>query len=120
MNKARQLTSKVSRSSNWLYALAITACGLRLFDEAIRISVDLRLGLTICEPHPCPCGATVISGETHGLPCKRSSGRSTRHQQINDALWMALQRADVPSTKEQAGILRDDGKRPDGLTWVLW
>ena len=74
----------------------------------------------ICEPHPCPCGAMVASREPQGLSCKRSSDRSTRHQQINDAIWRALKRADVPSTKEQAGLLRGDGKRPDGLTLVPW
>ena len=52
--------------------------------------------------------------------CKRSSGRSTRHQRINDAIWRALQRADVPSTKDPAGLLRGDGKRPNGLTLVPW
>ena len=31
-----------------------------------------------------------------------------------------MKRADVPSTKEQAGLLRGDGKRPDGLTLVPW
>ena len=31
-----------------------------------------------------------------------------------------MKRADVPSTKEPAGLLRSDGKRPDGLTLVLW
>ena len=31
-----------------------------------------------------------------------------------------MKRADVPSTKEPAGLLRGDGKRPDGLTLVPW
>ena len=62
----------------------------------------------------------VTSRGTHGLSCKRSSGRSTRHQQINDAIWRALKRANVPSTKEPAGLLRGDGKRLDGLTLVPW
>ena len=42
------LASKASHSSDWLYALPITACGLRLSDEAIRVAVGLRLGLNIC------------------------------------------------------------------------
>ena len=78
------------------------------------------LGLNICEPHPCHCEATVTSRGTHGLSCKRSSGRSTRHQQINDAIWRALKRADVASTKEPSGLLGGDGKRSDGLTLVPW
>ena len=101
-------------------ALSITACGLCLSDEAIRVAVGLCLGLNICEPHRCPCGATVTSIGTHGLSCQRSSGCSTRHQQINDAIWKALKRADVPSTKEPAGVFRGDGKRPDGLNQMPW
>ena len=28
--------------------------------------------------------------------------------------------AGVPSSKEPAGLLRDDGKRPDGMTLIPW
>ena len=66
MDKARLLASKASHSSDWLYALPITACGLLLSDEAIRVVTSLRLDLNICESHPCPCGATVTSRWTHG------------------------------------------------------
>ena len=31
-----------------------------------------------------------------------------------------MKRADVPSTKEPAGLLKGDGKRPDGLTVMPW
>ena len=31
-----------------------------------------------------------------------------------------MKHADVPSTKEPAGLLRGDGKRPDGLTFMPW
>ena len=120
IDKARLLASKAPHSSNWLYALPITACGLCLSDEAIRVAVGLRLGLNICEPHPCPCGAMVTSRGTHGLSCKRSSGRSTCHQQINDTILMVLKRANVPSTKEPAGLLRGDAKHSNGLTLVPW
>ena len=118
MDKAKLLASKALHSSDWLYALPITACGLLLSDEAIRVAVGLRLGMNICEPHPCPCGATVTSRGAHGLSGKRRFGRFTRHQQINDAIWRALKRAAVPSTREPAGLLRGDGKRSDGLTVV--
>ena len=120
MDKARLSASKAPHSRDWLYALLITAGGLRLSNEAIRVAVGLCLGLNNCEPHPCPCGATVTSRGTHELSCNRSSGHSTRHQQINDAIWRALKCADVPSTKEPAGLLRGYGKRPDGLTLVSW
>ena len=54
----------------------------------------------------------------HGLAGKRNAGRSTRHQQLNDLIWRALKRADIPSTKEPTGLLRGDGNRPDGRTLV--
>jgi len=39
-------------SSDWLHALLISSCGLD--NEAIRISVALRLGINLCVPHTCP------------------------------------------------------------------
>ena len=89
-------------------------------DEAIRVAVGLRFGLNICEPHTCPCGANVDTRGLPGLACKRSAGRSTRHQQLNYLIWRALKRTDIPSTKKPTGLLRGDGKRPGGLTLVSW
>ena len=98
--------------------LSISVCGLSLGDEAIKVAFGLRLGLNICEPHTCPCGVNVDARGLHGLASKRSAGRSTRHQQLNDLIWCALKRADISSTKELTGLLRGDGKRPDGRTLV--
>ena len=106
-----------THSSDWLFALPVSECGLRLSDEAIRIAVGLRLGLNLCEPHISPCGAKVDARRLHGLSCKRST---TRHQQLNDIIWRTFKRADIPATKEPAGLVRGDGKRPDGLTLVPW
>jgi hypothetical protein len=39
---------------------------------------------------------------------------------VNDIVWHALNRAGIPSMKEPHGLMRDDGKRPDGLTLVPW
>ena len=49
-----------------------------------------------------------------------SVGRSLRHYQINDLIFRALKRADIPSTNESNGLVRGDGKKSDGLTLVLW
>ena len=43
-----------------------------------------------------------------------------RHQQINNLVWRALTRANIPAIKEPTGLLRSDGKRPDGLTQIPW
>ena len=107
-------------SSDWLHALPLSACGLRLDDECIRVSVGLRLGAKLCEPHRCPCGEPVDSRSLHGLVCKRSAGRMSRHQFLNDTIWRSLIRAGVPAVKEPSGLIRADGKRPDGMPQIPW
>ena len=52
---------------------AQSSCGLRVCDETIRVAVGLRLGLSLCEAHTCPCGALVSARGTHGVSCKRSN-----------------------------------------------
>ena len=37
---------------------------------------------------------------------------------LNDTIWRALNKAGVQSTKEPAGLLRSDGKRPDGVMLI--
>ena len=98
--------------------MPISAGGLLIIIEAVRIAIGLRIGLNICDPHSCPCGGVVDAKVIHGLSCKRSVGRSIRHQQINDLVWAALRRADTPSVKEPSGLLPGEDKRPDGLTLV--
>ena len=123
LDKATLMAIKSSHSSDWLFALPISACGLHLSDEATKQYV-LRsvLGwVSICvNPHICPCGANVDAHGLHGLSYKRSTDRSTRHQQLNDIIWRALKLADIPVTKEPVGLVRGDEKRPDGLTKVPW
>ena len=116
-DKARLLAVKADHGSEWIF-LSISACGLRISNEAVRIAIGLRLRLNICELHSCPCGGVVDAKGIHGLSCKRSAGRSIRHQEINDLVWRAIRRADTPSIKEPAGLLPEEDKRPDGLTLV--
>ena len=47
-------------------------------------------------------------------------GRQARHHAANDVIFRAMCSAGVPSTKEPAGLLRDDGKRPGGLSPEWW
>ena len=56
----------------------------------------------------------------HGLSCKRSAGRSLRHNYINDLVYHALLQAGMLSTKEPTGLLHTNDKRLDGLTNVPW
>ena len=118
--RASFLASTAPHSGDWLLALPIASCGLRLDDEAVRVAVGLRLGLNLCVPHNCPCGALVDARGIHSLVCKRAPGRTARHQVLNDAISRAFSSAGIPCTKEPVGLSRTDGKRPDGLSLVPW
>jgi hypothetical protein len=119
-HRAILLASSAPHSGDWLHALPISSCGLRLDNESIRVAVGLRLGLNLCEPHPCPCGALVDARGNHGLACKRSAGRIPRHHNINDLVCRALSRANIPTSKEPSGLSRTDGKSPNGLILIPW
>ena len=120
-NKARLLAVRNNNGSEWLHAWPITACGLRLDDEAIRVAIGLRLGVTLCRRHTCPCGAKVDETGSHGLSCRYGTGRIARHNAINDIIYRALVKANIPSKKEPRGLNRDGSeKRVDGCTLIPW
>lgn len=120
IDKARLLAAAAPHSGDWLNAPPITAVGLRLDDEATRVAVAQRLGCRTCMPHTCPCGKLVDARGLHGLSCRRSGPRHQRHAQLNDIIWRAIKRAQIPATKEPVGLLRQDNKRPDGVTQIPW
>ena len=76
--------------------------------------------MNLCAPHLCPCGSLVDARGIHGLCCKRSAGRTIRHNTLNDMLCRACVRSGVPPSREPIGLFRSDGKRPDGMTLVPW
>jgi len=118
--KATFLAAATHHSGDWLMALPITACGLRLDDEAVRVAVASRLGLDLCIPHPCPCGSSVDAWGIHAFVCKHASGKILRHQALNDVISRAFASAGVPAMKEPSGLSRSDGRRPDGLSLIPW
>jgi len=102
-------------------AFPIANCGLRLDDEAVRVAVGMRRGLALCAPHSCPCGGQVDAQGLHAMVCKKAPGRIARYQVLNDIIWRSLASASIPATKESSGLMvRQDGKRPDGLTLIPW
>lgn len=44
----------------------------------------------------------------------------SRHASLNDIIRRAFTTVNVPAVLEPNGLLRDDGKRPDGMTIVPW
>ena len=115
------MASRNPDGGHWLHAWPILACGLRLDDEAVRVAIGLRLGIDLCKEHDCPCGLKVDRGGSHGLSCRRGPGRIPRHDAINDIVYRALLKAQIPSQKEPRGLTRDGSdKRVDGCTLIPW
>ena len=105
-HRARLLATRSSHGGHWLHTWPISACGLRLDDEAVRVAVGLHIGVDHCEEHH-PCGAKVDRRGSHGLSCRRGAGRLLMHDAINDIIHRALIKAQVPSQKEPKGLTRD-------------
>jgi len=120
LQQASFLAVSSSHSDDWLFALPIASCGLCFDDEAVWVTVSIHLGLPICVPHQCQCGELVDAYGIHSLVCKRASGRTSRHQTLNELVARAFVSAGIPVTEEPNGLSRSDGKSPDGLPLIPW
>ena len=114
ISRARLQAVSTAESGLWLNALPLSSVGLRM-------AVGLRLGLPLCHPHSCRrCGGHFDEFVTHGLSHRCSEGRHLRHSSVNSIVQRALSAAGVSSRLEPSGVVRLDGKRPDGVTMVPW
>jgi len=117
-NLAGLRASQRETSGAWLQALPLSSVGLKTIDDVVRVAVGIRLGLNLCEPQTCTCGQQVDTRGTQGLACKRSASRYQRHG-LQNVVWRAMQRTQVPSVKEPSNLCRA-GRRPDGVTMIPW
>ena len=56
----------------------------------------------------------------HAFSCKRSEGRYQWHGVIKGIVKQVMMSAHIPSRQEPTGLMRLDGKRPDGVTLAPW
>jgi len=75
------------------------------------------LGVPIVVEHTCVCDANVDVFGTHSLPCRHSGGRIPRHPVVYETVRRTLVSGAV---LEPVSVCRDDGKRPDGMSLILW
>ena len=117
-DQARLLAVMQKEAGLWLEALPVPSLSLYLSDNELIAS--LRLGVPTCTGHTCICNEKVGILGTHGLKCKKSKGRWSRHHSVNDIIAWALTLANIPAILEPLGIVREDNKRPDGMTNISW
>ena len=118
--KATLAAAADRHSGAWLNAVPIQQNGLCLTNEELRIRVCIRLGLKMCLPQPCVCGASIDAYGTHCFTCKRNSGKNARHSMMNELLKHELTKCQIPSRLEPSGLSGFNGLRPDGVTCVPW
>ncbi len=111
----------MAEAGAWLQALPAPNLGLRMDDETVRVAMGLRLGTPLCQPHECShCGSEVDPLGTHGLSCRWSEVRHSRHTAVNEIIHRSLSAANIPSQLEPSGLYLADGKRPDGCSILPW
>ena len=98
--RASFLAASSQHSGDWLYALPVASCGMRLDDEAVRVAIGLRLGLELCIPHQCYCGTQVDAFGRHAFVCKKAPGRSVRHHALNELVARAFSAAAISNSNE--------------------
>ena len=109
-------TATQPNSGAWMNCLPSTAIGTLQDNESFRIAINQRLGLPICAPYKCRCGAIVERYGLHPLSCRFSAGRLPRHYALNDIIKRALSSAVFNAVLEPVGLDSVDGMRPDGMT----
>ena len=87
------MAASAPQSEDWLLASPISSCGLRWDGEAVRVAVGIRLGLNLCEPHTCQCGAMVDAHGLHSFVCKSVPGGAARHHALNDIIYIVFSSA---------------------------
>src|SRR6218665_2413740 len=81
------------------------------------MAIGLHLGLDLCTPHQCQCGEIVDPTRT-GLQtiCRKISQTLCRQRLSVEG----SHEGGYPLHKESSGLIRTDGKRPDGATLFPW
>ena len=104
-SKARLLAACSSQSGAWLNAPPVSSLGLRMSNDTVCISIGLRVGAAICQPHTCAfCGKQVGQLRHHGLSCTSSQGRTVQYNSLNNIIYRSLASAKVPSRLEPSGL----------------
>jgi len=70
--------------------------------------------------HLCECKLIFLDNNNNAMVCKKVPRRIARYQVLNDIIWQSFGSASISATKELSGLVRQDGKQPDGLILIPW
>ena len=84
LEKSRLLDVSAPHASHWLNAQPTTSLGLKMDNSSFKTAWALHLSSPLCHPHQRICCTKVDSSRVHGLSCKKSAGRFSRHSHVNN------------------------------------
>ena len=102
-HRASFLAASTQHSGDWLFALPIASCGLKLDDEAVRVAVGLRFGLDLCEPHQCHCVSESLPGDSTALFARELQAGQQDTMRCKTWLRVPLPQLGCPSQKSLPG-----------------
>ena len=112
---ARLQGARAVGAGDWIDVLPSRPLGLNLSH-----CITTEPGAPVTAQHKCKCGLFAAADGLHALICPKNKHRFTRHNNCNVLVNEALITAKIPSTLEPVGLLRKDGRRPDGLSLIHW
>ena len=119
-DKARFQGCLSKGAGDWIGAIPSNHLGLCLSDEHFRIACGLRIGAPVSSTQLCLCGTMLDIHGNHALSCSKIVSRFARHSACNSLVNEAFRSARIPATMEPIGLVRSDGRRPDGASLVPW
>ena len=98
MSRARLLAAHTRESGAWLNALPVSALGLRMDDDTVRVAMGLRLGAPLCLPHVCHhCRAEVGKLGTHAAAVKVKAVTPVTQASTASSRGICLQQESQPT-----------------------
>ena len=97
-------------SGTWLNAYSTQDLDLKFTTYQVRVLLEHRLGLPICQQSLSICGMLVGLDGFHGFAEKKKVGRHPPHAMIKDLLKRVLTTYNYASQSEPMGITSTDEK----------
>ena len=89
----------------WLDALPSIAFDMQLSNSEVQFGVGRRLGVPLCDEHPCPfCLGVVDKWGAHCESCMGGGDKTVNHNCIRDNIYMHSKRAQTQPRLEVAGV----------------
>ena len=112
--KARLQAMSASKAGSWLEAQPNRALNTHLTNAEVQYGVGRRLGIELCEEHPCPfCMGTVDKFGVHCESCMAGGDKTVNHNVLRDDVYIHARSAHTAPRLEACGVSRLMGLQDD-------